>query len=253
MLFLAHSLLAWQIQPPTSTGQIRAAAGLCIDEFETLPLPFLPLPGWQQKARDEAVAKWTASREALLADSQPHALLVALRDEAEAGRYFEGVDDALLGFAELGLLPAPPEKRAGWPGEEEAAADAEAAAAATVATAAAVAATTTATATTATAAPAVAAVASESALYPYLANLAVKQGARRLGIGKELVRATERKAAELGFDRMYIKVDRQNFDARRVYDRLGFRVVYLQPRTDPRKGPTGANLFLRKDGLLSAP
>ena len=77
-------------------------------------------------------------------------------------------------------------------------------------------------------------------------------GARRLGLGKELVLATERKAAELGFDRMYIKVDRQNFDARRVYDRLGFRVVYLQPLTDPRKGPTGANLFLRKDGLLSA-
>ena len=59
--------------------------------------------------------------------------------------------------------------------------------------------------------------------------------------------ATERKAAELGYERMYIKVDRQNFDARRVYDRLGYRIVYLQPRTDPRKGPPGANLFLRKD------
>ena len=43
------------------------------------------------------------------------------------------------------------------------------------------------------------------------------------------------------------QVDRQNFDARRVYDRLGYRIVYLQPRTDPRKGPLGANLFLRKD------
>lgn len=239
---------AWQIQPPASTGQIRAAAGLCIDEFETLPLPFLPLPGWQERVRDEAVAKWTASREALLADAQPHALLVALRDEAEAGRYFEGVDDALLGFAELGLLPAPPEKRAGWPGEEEAEAAADARAA--TAMAAAVTAAEAAVAVVAAAeAPAVAAT-SDSALYPYLANLAVKQGARRLGLGKELVLATERKAAELGFDRMYVKVDRQNFDARRVYDRLGFRVVYLQPRTDPRKGPTGANLFLRKDGLL---
>ena len=29
--------------------------------------------------------------------------------------------------------------------------------------------------------------------------------------------------------------------------RLGYRIVYLQPRTDPRKGPLGANLFLRKD------
>ena len=135
MLLLHVAPLAWQIQPPASSLQIRAVAGLCIDEFETLPLPFLPLPGWQEKAREEAVGKWTVSREALLADSQPHALLVALRDEAEAGRYFEGVDDGLLGFAELGLLPAPPEKRAGWPGEEEAAADAEAAAAAATAAA----------------------------------------------------------------------------------------------------------------------
>ena len=32
-----------------------------------------------------------------------------------------------------------------------------------------------------------------------------------------------------------------------VHCRLGYRIVYLQPRTDPRKGPLGANLFLRKD------
>ena len=32
-----------------------------------------------------------------------------------------------------------------------------------------------------------------------------------------------------------------------MYCRLGYRIVYLQPRTDPRKGPLGANLFLRKD------
>ena len=89
-----------------------------------------------------------------------------------------------------------------------------------------------------------------AALFPYLANLAVKAGARRLGIGRELVLTIERTAAESGFDRMYIKVDRQNFEARRLYDRLGYRLVYLQPRTDPRKGPLGANLFLRKDGLL---
>ena len=61
--------------------------------------------------------------------------------------------------------------------------------------------------------------------------------------------ATERAAAAGGHERMYIKVDRQNFEARRLYDRLGYRLVYLQPRTDPRKGPLGANLFLRKDGL----
>ena len=223
-MLLSQLAAAWVVQP-AGPADIRLAAAASIDEFEKLPLPLLPFPGWKERAREDAISQWSASREALLADTMPHALLVALRNQEEAGRYFEGVDDGLLGFAELGLLPAPPEKK---PEEEEAAAMTAAEAAA------------------ATAAKA------EPELFPYLANLAVKSGARRLGLGKELVVATERKAAELGFDRMYIKVDRQNFDARRLYDRLGYQLVYLQPRTDPRKGPPGANLFLRKDGLQSA-
>ena len=40
-----------------------------------------------------------------------------------------------------------------------------------------------------------------------------KTGARGLGLGKDLVLASERVAAEWGYDRMYIKVDRQNFVA----------------------------------------
>ena len=71
-------------------------------------------------------------------------------------------------------------------------------------------------------------------------------------LGRELVLATERAAVEMGHDRLYIKVDRQNFEARRLYDRLGYQLVYLQPRLDPRKGPPGANLFLRKDGLAES-
>lgn len=211
-------ILSWSIQPARDSAVIRAAASFCIDEFETLQLPMFPLPGWEVRAREEATDQWTASRESLLAGSEPHELLVALRDTAEQGRFFEGVDDGLLGFAEIGLLPAPPEKAA-TDGDQSSAA--------------------------------VASSSAEPPLFPYLANLAVKPGARRLGLGQELVEATERTAAEMGYDRLYIKVDRQNFDARRLYDRLGYRLVYLQPRTDPRKGPTGANLFLRKDGVVS--
>jgi GNAT superfamily N-acetyltransferase len=218
LLFAAPWVSSWVIAPAADPATVKACAGLCIDEFETLPLPLLPFPGWEQRARDTAITQWVESRQTLLGGSQPHALLVAMRNEAEQGRYFEGIDDGLLGFAEMGLLPPPPEQPSGWPGEE----DAGAAAPPPPPT-------------------------DGSALYPYLANLAVKAGARRLGLGKELVMATERKAAELGYERLYIKVDRQNFDARRVYDRLGYRIVYLQPRTDPRKGPPGANLFLRKD------
>ena len=213
----AYMTAAWSVQPTLSTLAIRAAAALCIDEFEKLPLPLLPYPGWQERAREEAVMKWTSSRKPLLAGSQPHALIVAVRDETDSGRYFEGVADEFLGFAEMGLLPAPPERR----GKEPVTA-AEAAAASKTR--------------------------SDPQLYPYLANLAVKRGARRLGLGKELVLATERKAADFGFDRLYIRVDRQHFDARRLYDRLGYRLVHMQPRTDVRKG-AGADIFLRKDGL----
>lgn len=211
-LILYVALPSWCIQPAVDAKNIRAAAGLCIDEFERLEMPLLPFPGWKEKARDKAVDEWSASREAMLKSTDPHALLVVLRDEADAGRYFEGIDDSLLGFAEVGLLPAPPEK-AEDDGDDDSSKS------------------------------------PSSALFPYLANLAVKTGARRLGLGKELVLATERTAVEMGHDRLYIKVDRQNFEARRLYDRLGYRLVYLQPRLDPRKGPTGANLFLRKDGL----
>ena len=86
---------SWLIQPAVDTVSIRAAAGLCIDEFETLELPLLPYPGWKKNARDKAIDEWSASREKLLKSATPHALLVALRNEAESGRYFEGVDDSM--------------------------------------------------------------------------------------------------------------------------------------------------------------
>ena len=217
---------------PAAPSDIRCAAGLSIDTFEKLPLPLIPYPGWQKRAREDAVLQWADSRTALLAGPETHALVVAMRDQAESGRFLEGVDDSFLGFAELGLLPPPPER----------AEDAQAAAAEASMDEGA-------TSTSGASVPADGAE-QPAALFPYLANLAVKAGARRLGIGRELVLTIERTAAESGFDRMYIKVDRQNFEARRLYDRLGYRLVYLQPRTDPRKGPLGANLFLRKDGLL---
>ena len=184
---------AWLIQP-ADPKQIRAAAALCIDEFEKLPLPLLPFPGWQERAREEAISKWTSSRVALLQGQQVHALIIALRNEAESGRFFEGVDDSLLGFAEVGLLPAPPEQPATRTAEAEATAGSPGA-----------------EVTDTEKASEKQTAAAE--LFPYLANLAVKTGARRLGLGKELVLAAERKAAELGFSRMYIKVDRQNFEA----------------------------------------
>lgn len=218
---------AWLIQPATQ-ARVRAVAGLCIDEFEKLQMPFFPLPGWKERARDEAIEQWSKSREALLAGSQPHALLVAERVAADSGRSFEGVDDGPLGFAEVGFLPAPPEPNEKMDSEKPGQTVSEVYAASKAAEAA----------------------TETLELFPYLANLAVRAGARRRGLGKELVAACERKAAEFGFDRMYIKVERSNIAARRLYDQAGYRLVYLQPAGWTRKqGPTDSNLFLRKDGL----
>ena len=184
---------AWAVQPAGSPANIAAAAGLCIDEFEKLPLPLLPLPGWEERARTEAIAQWAQSREELLKGSAQHALLVAQRNEQEAGRFFEGVDDGMLGFVELGLLPPPPEKTA--EGEDDGAYENGA------------------DVTDGAKRRAASPEGAEPSQYPYVANLAVKAGARGLGLGKDLVLASERVAAEWGYDRMYIKVDRQNFIA----------------------------------------
>ena len=87
--------LSWHIQP-AAPSHVRLAASLCVDEFTALPLPLLPFPGWMRQARERAIDEWAASRRALLASGEPHALIVGLRDAAEAGRFFEGVDDGLL-------------------------------------------------------------------------------------------------------------------------------------------------------------
>ncbi|EOD20518.1 hypothetical protein EMIHUDRAFT_450959 [Emiliania huxleyi CCMP1516] len=165
--------LSWHIQP-AAPSHVRLAASLCVDEFTALPLPLLPVPGWKRQARERAIDEWAASRRALLASGEPHALIVGLRDAAEAGRFFEGP------------------------------------------------------------------------MYPYIANVAVRVGARRLGLGRALVEEAERTAVELGFDRLFIKVDRQNFGARRLYDRLGYEICYLQNRPPDRTNKQRQMLFLRK-------
>ena len=85
--------------------------------------------------------------------------------EDDSGRYFEGVEDALLGFA--GGAAAAAGKSLGRRRNSVATAAEYAAAAAAKEAAA------------------------NPELYPYLANLAVRSGARRIGLGKALVEATE--------------------------------------------------------------
>ena len=82
---------------------------------------------------------------------------------------------------------------------------------------------------------------------PYLANLAVATSKRKRGVGTQLIAAVESRAAEWGYRRLLIKVDRGNFDARRLYDRLGYSLVYLQAsRPDVRNRQT-VSLYLAKE------
>lgn len=71
-----------------------------------------------------------------------------------------------------------------------------------------------------------------------LADLAVTEDLRGLGLGTGLVRAFAREAGVRGARRMYLEVRTSNSGAQRLYERLGFRVVgrragyYQQPRED---------------------
>ena len=82
--------------------------------------------------------------------------------------------------------------------------------------------------------------------YPYIANLAVLESERRAGLGRALVDASEEVARAWGYDRIYAKVERSNFGARRLYDRTGFEIVYVQQRRSDWRNKQGMWLFLRK-------
>ncbi len=57
---------------------------------------------------------------------------------------------------------------------------------------------------------------------PYLSDLEVAAGHRRRGIGVRLVLAGESRALARGAERIYVAVESDNQDARRLYERLGY-------------------------------
>ena len=194
---------------PAAQTQYRAAAELCVDSFVRLALG--PL------SRPLEVNQWEQALRArcgALGDQRPassrNALLVAT----------DG-DSKLVGCVECGLLPPPPRSwKAKAAGGGEAGADA------------------------ATAAPAPPT--TPPADVPYLANLVVRPSCRRAGLGRQLVVATEECARAWGHTELCIKVDRQNFDARRLYDRMGYELVYVQNRRADVTNKQGAWVFLSK-------
>ena len=206
---------------PAAQTQYRAAAELCVDSFVRLALGPLSRPlevnNWEQALRARCGAD-AFSRNTLLVATD--------------------ADSKLVGCVECGMLPPPPRSLKAKAAEVGDGSAKEVFAAAAAAAAA---------------APAPPAPPPPDV--PYLANLVVKPTCRRVGLGKQLVVATEECARAWGHAELCIKVDRQNFDARRLYDRMGYELVYVQNRRADVTNKQGAWVFLSKklDAAEAAP
>lgn len=60
--------------------------------------------------------------------------------------------------------------------------------------------------------------------YPYIANLAVIDSARRLGVASRLLDRCERTARAWGYDRLYLHVLENNTPARSLYHQQGYQL-----------------------------
>jgi len=87
--------------------------------------------------------------------------------------------------------------------------------------------------------------------YLYLSSLAVHARYRRQGIAQQLLQSCEQTAIQMGFQDLYLHVMENNQAARRLYAKLGYRVL----RTDPSFGcllpRRPRRLFLQKSLTIS--
>jgi ribosomal protein S18 acetylase RimI-like enzyme len=64
--------------------------------------------------------------------------------------------------------------------------------------------------------------------YLYLSNLAVKTDYRRQGVAQQLLQTCERIARDWGFSDLYLHVLENNYQARRLYWKAGYRVSRIE-------------------------
>ncbi len=84
----------------------------------------------------------------------------------------------------------------------------------------------------------------------YLYGLRVFGPFQRLGLGTALVARGEELLCERGFRYATIAVERENADARRLYERLGFRAIHEQHRSWSYLDPDGLTQGVRVDEIL---
>ncbi len=81
---------------------------------------------------------------------------------------------------------------------------------------------------------------------PYLGNVAVKETARRQGLGQSLVKLGMKVAQKEQNDALFVIVDVKNREALSMYDKLGFCVVLDERGLISRKGRE-PRVFLKKE------
>ncbi len=64
--------------------------------------------------------------------------------------------------------------------------------------------------------------------YPYVSNLAVRRECRRQGVAAQLLNTCERMAVDWGFSELYLHVLENNYKARRLYFKLGYRLQQVE-------------------------
>lgn len=82
--------------------------------------------------------------------------------------------------------------------------------------------------------------------YLYLSNLAVRTECRRQGAAKRLLTACEQIALEWGFQDLYLHVLEDNYQARRLYLKVGYRLHRADPGWGSLLLGQPRRLFLRK-------
>jgi len=65
--------------------------------------------------------------------------------------------------------------------------------------------------------------------YPYISNLAVHSAYRRQGVAQQLLLTCERTALDWGFPEIYLHVLENNYQARKLYLKRGYRLDQVEP------------------------
>lgn len=211
-----------QLITEDDAANMRAATELIVDGFNMVQRPFIKLPGWEERAREKVISEEIPVRKTKIQQGEKYAWIVALQKEEGCLSQRDG--HTLLGTCELGLIQTPSrvldyldlQRYAMGFLAKEAPAEPEA-----------------------------------ETQFLWVVNVVVTRNMRRKGIAKELMLAAERYAIEFGYDRLYLKVDRKNMVARRLYEALGYRMVFYSAKLNRLRLPSSAEICMRKDLSLS--